>query len=104
LNLVYSTFLGGTNNDVANGIAVDNTCRLRDRVDRFNQFPEHRRTVFVHGHQHTSFPPPTFSSPKSLTAVTDGVTNAVIAWSAVFGGSGADIGYGVAVDRRATCL
>jgi hypothetical protein len=35
-----------------------------------------------------------------LTKITNsiGTTNAVIAWSAVFGGKGADIGNGVAVD------
>ena len=45
-NLVYSTFLGGTNNDMAYYIAADNSgARLCDWLDGFHQFPQHRHEL-----------------------------------------------------------
>ena len=99
LNLVYSTFLGGTNNDVANGIAVDNNgAAYVTGWTVSTNFPNTAGLYSFMVTNTTSFPATNVFLTKILTAVTDGVTNAVIAWSAVFGGSGADIGYGVAVD------
>ncbi|MGA3164061.1 MAG: SBBP repeat-containing protein [Verrucomicrobiota bacterium] len=98
-NLVYSSFLGGMNRDVANGIAVDN-----------------QGAAYVTGWTtSTNFPNTVASLPNGLinnvnygynvttnaflTKITNGV-QAAIAYSAVFGGTNlnTDIGYGVAVD------
>jgi len=37
--LVYSTYLGGSNVDEGNGIAVDEAAQPTSRIDRFEQFP-----------------------------------------------------------------
>ncbi len=101
LNLVYSTFLGGTNSDVANGIAVDNNgAAYVTGWTVSTNFPNTAGLYSFMATNTTSFPATNVFLTKILTAVNNGVTNAVIAWSAVFGGKGADIGYGVAVDTN----
>jgi hypothetical protein len=98
-NLLYSTFLGGTNNDVACSIAVDN-----------------QGAAYVTGWTTSTNFPNTNSAPGLynglvnsqyaylvtnvfLTKITNGTgTNyAGIACSTLFGGTNIDIGYGVAV-------
>ena len=93
---VYSTFLGGTNNDVAYGVAVDAS-----------------GTAFVVGGT-TSINFPNTTNMLSSFVLTNGtgvfLTNAfltqikltngspVIGFSQVFGGAGNDIGWGVTLD------
>ncbi len=98
-NLLYSTFLGGTNNDVAYAIAVDNL-----------------GAAYVTGWTISSnFPNTTASQPNGLinnyiygyvvttnaflTKITNSSAQAGIACSTVFGGTNfnIDIGHGVAV-------
>jgi hypothetical protein len=93
-NLVYSTLLGGTNNDVANGIAVDtNGAAYVTGWTVSTNFPNTAGLYSFVATNKTSFP----ATNVFLTKITYG-TNAVIAWSAVFGGKGMDMGSGVALD------
>jgi len=101
-SLVYSTFLGGSNTDWANGIAVDNagnayvvgaTCSTN--------FPS------------TNFPSQLYSSVYTNLANLAAVTNAFLSkivwnanppytsnsYSAVFGGVGYDVAVGVGLDK-----
>jgi hypothetical protein len=101
-SLVYSTFLGGSNTDWANGIAVDNagnayvvgaTCSTN--------FPS------------TNFPSQLYSSVYTNLANLAAVTNAFLSkivwnanppytsnsYSAVFGGVGYDVAFGVGLDK-----
>jgi ATP-dependent protease HslVU (ClpYQ) peptidase subunit len=99
-NLVYSTFLGSTNNDVANGIAVDNNgAAYVTGWTISSNFPNTFGTNMagLHSFVATNTRPADFATNVFLTKITNG-TQAGIAWSAVFGGKGADVGYGVAVD------
>ncbi len=103
LTLLYSTFLGGTNNDQANGIAADAS----------------GNAYVVGATLSTNFPyasafaglgtnPPSFLLTNHtgyvlitnafLTQVRWNGTNAAIGFSAVFGGAGADVANGVALD------
>ena len=101
-NLLYSTYLGGANNDVANGIAVDtNGAAYVTGWTVSTNFPNTLGTSipglhsFVATNTSLGFPATNVFLTK---IITNGTSQAVIAWSAVFGGKGADIGYGVAVD------
>jgi len=101
-NLLYSTFLGGANNDVANGIAVDNNgAALYNRVDHFNRFPEYRHeyscTPLVRGHQHFARLPGHECFPDQITNSNWARRMWALPGLRVFGGKGADIGYGRAV-------
>jgi hypothetical protein len=99
LVLVYSTFLGSTNNDMANGIAVDNNGAAY--VTGWTVSTNFPNTVMniaaLHSFMATNTSLGVLATNVFLTKITYG-TNAVIAWSAVFGGKGADIGNGVALD------
>jgi len=97
-NLIYSTFLGGTNNDFGYGIAVDSA----------------GDTYVTGGTSSPNFPNTATNVPGLFNELTNNqsgyllTTNAFLAklgpqgtnlvYSAVFGGFGQDIGYGVAVD------
>jgi hypothetical protein len=97
-NLIYSTFLGGTNNDFGYGVAVDSG----------------GNAYVTGGTSSPNFPNTATNVPElfnDLTNNTSGVlltTNAFLTklgpkgtnlvYSAVFGGFGEDTGYGVAVD------
>jgi hypothetical protein len=97
-NLIYSTFLGGTNSEIAYGIAVDPLGNAY--VTGFTastNFPD------------TNNPPGLFSflitngvsGPVATNAfIIKLATNGAVLNSAVFGGRGVDIGYGVAVDTN----
>jgi alpha-tubulin suppressor-like RCC1 family protein len=101
--LVYSTFLGGTNSDVANGIAVDtNGAAYVTGWTISTNFPNTVGTNMagLHSFVATNTSLGVLATNVFLTKITNaiGTTNVGIAWSAVFGGRGVDIGYGVAVD------
>jgi len=98
-NLLYSTFLGGTNNDVAHSIAVDNQGAAY--VAGWTT-----STNFPNTNSISSLPNGLVNSQYAylvtnvfLTKITNGTgTNyAGIACSTLFGGTNIDIGYGVAV-------
>ncbi|MFZ0828064.1 MAG: immunoglobulin domain-containing protein [Verrucomicrobiia bacterium] len=99
-NLVYSTLLGSTNNDVATGIVVDNTGAAYVTGGTISSnFPN---TIGTSIPGLSSFLATNTSGSLAtnvfLTKITDDGTNAVIAWSALFGGNGVDIGNAVALD------
>jgi hypothetical protein len=99
--LLYSTFLGGTNNDVANGIAVDNNgAAYVTGWTVSTNFPNTVGTniVGLHSFVATNTSLSVLATNVFLTKIITNGTQAVIAWSAMFGGKGVDIGYGVAVD------
>ncbi|MGD0252081.1 MAG: SBBP repeat-containing protein [Verrucomicrobiota bacterium] len=100
-NLLYSTFLGGTNNDVAYSIAADNngaayvtgwtvSTNFPNTVTNSNLY-NGLTNNFYYGYNITT--------NAFLTKITNGV-HPGIAYSTVFGGTmfNIDIGYGVALD------
>jgi hypothetical protein len=102
-NLLYSTYLGGTNNDVAYAIAVDNLGAAY--VTGWTTSTNFPNTNTIAG-----LPMPNglfnnynygyiVTTNAFLTKITNSSTQAVIACSTVFGGTNLniDIGYGVAV-------
>jgi len=97
-NLVYSTYLGGTNSDVANSIAVDGFgnayvtgCATSTNFPNTVDFiPNNLTNNSLYGYAITT--------NAFLTQITWDGTNANIGYSAVFGGNTIDIGHGVAVD------
>jgi lipocalin len=102
--LSYSTFLGGTNNDAANGVAFDNNgAAYVTGWTVSTNFPNTSGTNIA-GELHSFVATNTsgfLATNVFLTKiVTNGASQAVIAWSAVFGGKGVDIGNGVAVDAN----
>lgn len=102
-SLVYSTFLGGTNDDMAYGIAADSTgAAYVTGWTASTNFP-----VFFPSPSATN-PPGLYSFLTTNGVFVSGVSNAFltkiapqgsnILGSLVFGGRGMDIGYKVAVD------
>ncbi|MGH7950989.1 MAG: SBBP repeat-containing protein, partial [Limisphaerales bacterium] len=96
-NLVYSTFLGGTNNDVANHIAVDNNggAYVTGWTVSTN-FPS-TATNLIANYLTNNIHSAVLTTNVFLTKITNGISPG-IAYSAVFGGNRSDIGFGVAVD------
>ena len=101
-NLVYSTLLGSTNNDVANAIAVDNTgAAYVTGWSVSSNFPNTFGTnidglrSFVATNTRSGF----FATNVFLTKITNaiGTTNVGIEWSGLFGGRGVDVGNAVAM-------
>ena len=98
--LVYSTYLGSTNNDVANGIAVDGTgAAYVTGWTTSSNFPNTfgmtvpGLTSFLATNTSLNF----LVTNVFLTKITNG-PQAGIAWSTVFGGKGVDVGNAVALD------
>jgi len=100
-NLLYSTFLGGTNNDVAYSIAIDNQGAAY--VTGWTVSSNFPNTVTLpnlyNGLANNFYYGYSVTTNAFLTKITNGV-QAAIAYSAVFGGTNlnTDIGYGVALD------
>jgi hypothetical protein len=98
-SLVYSTYLGGTNNDMGNAIAVDNNggAYVTGWTVSTN-FPNTLGTNVIASHlTNNSFNGFIITTNVFLTKITNGIS-AGIAYSVVFGGNANDVGYGVAVD------
>ena len=102
-NLIYSTFLGGANNDFARHIAVDaagNAYVTGATVS--TNFPNTVTNIpYLHNgvtNNLNSFAPTVTNA--FLTQITYNGTNANIGYSTVFGGTNAciDVGYGLALD------
>lgn len=100
-NLLYSTFLGGTNTDIAYGIAVDTAgnAYVTGSTSSTN-FPTTNNPPGLFSFLTTNF---NFSgaaiSNVFLTKISAPGTNGTeVLDSTVFGGRGKDVGYGVAVD------
>ena len=98
-NFVYSTLLGGAHHDVANHIAVDGSgAAYVTGWTVSTNFPNTTGTNVV-ANQLTNNAAGIYITNSFLTKITNGIgTAAGIAYSVTFGGSGTDIGFGVAVD------
>jgi hypothetical protein len=101
-NLVYSTFLGGTNNDVADGIAADGSGNAY--VTGWTVSTNFPNTIAVsnlyNGLTNNLVYGYSVTTNVFLTQITNGST-AGIGFSAVFGGTnfgGGDVGNGVTLD------
>ena len=103
-NLIYSTYLGGTNNDEAYSIAVDSqgAAYVAGWTTSTN-FPNTAVDSLYSGLLNS--PVGSLVTNVFLTKITNNVTTngtfAGIACSTVFGGSSVDIGYGVALSAAA---
>jgi hypothetical protein len=100
-NLVYSTYLGGTNNDMALGIAVDGSGNAYVTGSTVStNFPNTATGVpyLSNGLFNNSFYGLIVTTNAFLTQIKWDGTNASIGYSAVFGGNNNDVGWGVAVD------
>ncbi len=98
-NFVYSTLLGSAGYDVANHVAVDGSgaAYVTGWTVSMN-FPNTTGTNVVANHLANNVLN-LYTTNTFLTKITNGVgTTAGIAYSAVFGGSSIDVGFGVAVD------
>jgi hypothetical protein len=103
LSLLYSTFLGGTNNDVATGIAADAAGNAY--VSGFTtstNFPYTTTNVpyltpaFVHTNNNAIHYQ--LATNGFLTQITWGGSHPAIGYSAMFGGKGVNVANGVALD------
>jgi hypothetical protein len=99
-NLIYSTFLGGANDDQANGIAVDAFGNAY--VTGWTISTNYPNTVTITNFYSwvTNNLLAVYVTNAFLTQITYNGANAGIGYSTVFGGTNyaVDIGYGVAVD------
>ena len=97
-NLLYCTLLGGTNTDAGIRIALDaNTNVYVAGSSESPDFPNTATNVpgLSVGITNSSYP----NSDAFLTKITmTNITNGVMAYSALFGGTNNDVGWGVAVD------
>jgi hypothetical protein len=98
-NLIYSTFLGGVNSDVANSIAVDGLGNAY--VTGWTTSTDFTNTVTGLTNLYNNLTNNYESIVTTNAFLTQIQWNGIIAtvgYSALFGGSAMDIGYGVAVD------
>ncbi len=103
LSVLYSTFLGGTNNDVATGIAADATGNaFVVGFTTSTNFPYTTTNVpgltpaFVHTNDFIKHP--ASATNGFLTQIKWDGTSASIGYSTMFGGRGANVANGVALD------
>jgi len=96
--LVYSTFLGGTNDDYAYGIAVDNSgaAYVTGSTDSTN-FPDTFTNLIGNGLTNNTATGFIVTTNAFLTKITNG-TSAGIAYSVTFGGTWLDAASGIAID------
>jgi hypothetical protein len=97
-NLVYSTFLGGTNSDVATGIAARNGNAYVVGWTVSTNFPytsaSTNYTSFVRTNDTTFI----LATNSFLTEITNSGTTTGIGFSVIFGGYGVDVANGVGLD------
>jgi Divergent InlB B-repeat domain/Beta-propeller repeat len=95
-NLVYATYLGGTNHDGGTRIAVDANTNVY--VTGFSESPDFTNTVLPQvtspGVTNLAFP----NSDAFLTKFDFSGPSPTLVYSALFGGSANDTGWGVAAD------
>jgi beta-propeller repeat-containing protein len=97
-SLVYSTYLGGTNNDFAYGIAVDNNGAAYVTGSTVStNFPNTLTNIIGSGLTNNIGTSSPATTNAFLTKITNG-TSAAIAYSVTFGGRWSDTGYGIAID------
>lgn len=91
--LAYSTFLGGSKYDVATSIAVDSAKNVyvTGRTSSSN-FPT------LAGGYDTSFNSPAATPPPDVFVTKLNAAGSARVYSTYLGGSGEDVGYGIAVD------
>jgi hypothetical protein len=97
--LVYSTLLGGTNSDAANGIAVDaagNACVVGWTTS--TNFPNTASGVALNSFVATNITGFVLASNAFLTQVKWNGTSATLGFSRTFGGLGVDTANAVALD------
>ena len=88
--LVYSTFLGGSHNDIANGIAVNATGNAYITGETFDHTTDYPTTQFAFSTTHTG------SNDVFVTKLeTDGAT---LSYSTFIGGGSDDRGLAIAID------
>jgi len=101
-NLIYSSFLGGSNDDLAMHIAVDNQgAAYVTGWTLSTNFPNTNTTglySFVVTNTRNLYATNVFLTKITNSADSVTGTNSGIAWSVVFGGNRVDVGRGVAVD------
>ncbi len=101
LTLVYSTFLGGTNDDRGYGIATDNSgaAFVTGWTDSTN-FPQTLTNVIRSGLTNDTAIGFIITTNVFLTKITNDAVSgqAGIAYSLTFGGTWLDTGYGIAID------
>ena len=101
-NLIYSTFLGGTNNDQANAIAVDaaGDAYVTGWTISTN-FPNSNPNLIANQSFITNNLTGLFTTNSFVVMITNGPSNVPkIAHSAVFGGLAADVANAVALDAN----
>ena len=92
-NLLYSTFIGGSQPDGGNGIAVDNAGQIYvTGATSSSDFPTNGTTQPFAGGFHDAF----------VLKLTTGSTNLI--YSSYLGGFGDDYGFGVAVDSAGSAV
>jgi len=95
---IYSTYLGGINNDVAYHIAVDGSgAAYVTGWTISTNFPDTVATNVIASHLTNNANGFILTTNAFLTKITNGAS-AGIAYSVVFGGMNSDVGNGVAVD------
>ncbi len=98
-SLVYSTFLGGTNTDVATRIAVDASGNAY--VTGYSESPDFPNTATnVPGLHHGVSTTNLVNSDAFLTKLTFNPNGAALVYSALFGGTNTEIGWDVAVETN----
>jgi hypothetical protein len=97
-NLVYATYLGGTNNDVATGIAARNGNAYVVGWTVSTNFPYTSASTNYTSFVRTNGTYYILATNSFLTEITNTSTTTGIGFSVMFGGYGADVANGVGLD------